>query len=49
MENRMENMNNEFRGFFFQDFPSDREDNDEDDGIVENIEEGFGKFALNTF
>ena len=32
-----------------KDFSRDPEEKDEDDGIVENDEDEFGKFSLNTF
>ena len=34
---------------FIKDFSRDPEEKDEEDGIVENDEDEFGKFSLNTF
>ena len=34
---------------FIKDFSCDPEEKDEEDGIVENDEDEFGKFSLNTF
>ena len=35
--------------YFIEDFPRDPEEKDEDDGIVENDEDEFGKFSVDTF